>query len=114
MAAAKEKGREKEEDQDQDDLAMPRNNILVKRLLEPKRVQLPNGRVFYARYKKVGRNVFNPTRVRIARTYVRKIGPPKRRIRRLGPGKQRRRRQQASRGFGIATAFDLKNPWALA
>ena len=107
MAAAKEKGREKEEDQDQDDLAMPRNNILVKKLLGPKRVQLPNDRVFYARCKKVGRNVFNPTRVRIARTYVRKIGPRKQKIRRLEPEKQRRRRQQASRGFEIATAFDL-------
>lgn len=107
MAAAKEEGPGKEEDQDQDDLAMPRNNILVKKLLGPTRVQLLNGRVFYARCKKVGRNVFNPTRVRIARTYVGKIGPRKQKIRRLEPEKQRRRRQQASRGFEIATAFDL-------
>ena len=48
--AAEEEGQEKEEDQDLDELAMPRNNILLSRLPAPKHVHLPNGRVFYARY----------------------------------------------------------------
>ena len=104
---AEEEGREKEEDEDQDELAMPRNNILLQRLPSPKCVQLPNGRVFYARYQKVSRHVLNPTRVKIARTYVRKIGLRRQRIRRIGQRNQRRRRQQVGRGLDIATAFDL-------
>ena len=63
------------EDQDQGELAVPRNNILLQRLPEPKHVQLPNGRLFYARYQKVDRQMLNPTHVKIARTYVRKTGP---------------------------------------
>ena len=75
-------------------LAMPRNNISLRRLPPPKRVQLPNGRgcVFFAKYQKVGRHALTPTRVRIVRTYVRKIGPRRQRIRRIDPRKRRRKR----------------------
>ena len=52
---------------------MPRNNILVRRLAAPKRMQLPNSRVFYAKYQRVAGNVL-PERVKVKRTYIRKIG----------------------------------------
>ena len=58
---------------------MSRNNILLQRLPAPKRVKLPNGRVFFAKYQGVGRDIL-PERVRIRRTYVRKIGPRRQRI----------------------------------
>ena len=54
---------------------MPRNNILLQRLTPPRRIQLPNGRVVFAKYKRVNRYALVPTQVRINRTYVRKIGP---------------------------------------
>ena len=100
-----EEAREKEEDEDQDQLAMPRNNILLRKLPVPKYVQLPNGRVFLARYQNVGRDVLNPTRVRIARTYVRKIGL--RRQRQIGPRDQHGRKQQVGGGLDIAMIFDF-------
>ena len=93
---------------------MPRSNILLQRLPAPKRVQLPNARVFFAKYQRVGRHALTPTRVRIAGTYVRKIGPrrqrigPRRqRIRKIGPRNKRRRRQQAGAGLDLSTAIDL-------
>ena len=43
---------------------MPRTNILLQRLPAPKRMQLPNGRVFFAKYQRVGRDRL-PERVRI-------------------------------------------------
>ena len=45
---------------------MLRDNILLRRLPEP--VQLPNVRVFFAKYQKVDRHALAPTQVRIART----------------------------------------------
>ena len=86
---------------------MPRNNILLRRLEAPKWVQLPNGCVFFAKYQKVGRCALTLTRVRIARTYVRKIGPRGQRIKKTGPRNRRRRRQQAGAGLGLSTAIDL-------
>ena len=38
---------------------MLRNNILLLRLPAPKQVQLPNGRVFFAKYQRVGRDKKN-------------------------------------------------------
>lgn len=81
---------------------MSRNNILLQRLPAPKRVKLPNGRVFFAKYQGVGRDIL-PERVRIRRTYVRKIGPRRQRI-------SCRRQQQVSRGLdqnAISSALDL-------
>ena len=49
---------------------MPRNNVLLRRLPAAKRVQLPNGRVFFAKYERVNRHALAPTQVRIGRTYV--------------------------------------------
>lgn len=65
---------------------MPRNNILIRRLAAPKRMQLPNGRMFYAKYQRVAGNVL-PKRVKIKRTYIRKIGLQR----------QQRRKNQAGR-----------------
>ena len=51
---------------------MPRYNILLQRLPAPKRMQLPNGRVIFAKYQRVGRQRL-PECIRIRRTYTRKI-----------------------------------------
>ena len=85
---------------------MSRNNILLQRLPAPKRVQLPNGQVFFAKYQRVGRDRL-PERVRIRRTCVRKIGPRQQRIRRIGPRNQCRTRQQVGRGLDLSTSIDL-------
>ena len=60
---------------------MPKNNILLQRLPAPRRAQLPNGRVFFAKYLRVVRERL-PEQVKIRRTYVRKIGPRRQRCRR--------------------------------
>ena len=86
---------------------MPRNNILLQRLPQPRRVQLPNCHVFFAKYQCVGRHVLNPTCVRINRTYVRKIIAQRQRICRYGLQNKRRRRQQAGGGIDSSTAIDL-------
>ena len=85
---------------------MPKNNILLQSLPVPKYVQLPNGRVFFAKHQRVGRDKL-PERVRIRRTYIRKIGPRRQKIRRIGPTNQHRRRQQVGRGLDLSTAIDV-------
>ena len=54
---------------------MPRNNILLRKLPQPKLVRLRNGGSFYAKYERTSKHVLSPANVRIQRTYVRKIGP---------------------------------------
>ena len=71
---------------------MPGNNILLRKLPIPKRVQQLNGDVFFAKHQKVGRYMLAPTRVWITQTYVSKIGPRRQRVRRIGPRNQRRKR----------------------
>ena len=93
--------------EEQKDIDMPRNNILFRRLPNPRHVQLPIGRVFFSKYKRVNSHAPAPTQVRISRTYVQKIGPRKQRIRRFCPRNKRKRRQQAGAGPGIATVIDL-------
>ena len=66
---------------------MPRNNVLLQRLLAPRQVQLTHGRVFFAKYQKVGREIL-PEQVKIRKTYVRKIEPRR---------QHHRRKKQASR-----------------
>ena len=63
---------------------MSRTNILLQRLPAPKRVLLTNGCVFFAKYQRIGisRHALTQT-VRIARTYVKKIGRRQQRIRRI-------------------------------
>lgn len=67
----------------------------------PKRVQLANGRVFFAKYQRVDRNVLLET-VGVRRTYVRKIGPRR----------QQKRKNNVSRGMPtqdlISTAIGLE------
>ena len=86
---------------------MHRNNILLQRLPAPKQVQLPNGRVFFAKYQMVARYALTPTWVKITRTYVRKIGPRRQRIRRICPKNRQKIRQQAGAGLDLSTAIDL-------
>ena len=74
-----------------------RNNILLKKLAQPKRVILPNGRTFLPRYEHVNRAALYPTNVRIKRTYTRKIGP-------RGQRKSRKKQQQEGSG-----CIDLQN-----
>ena len=68
-------GKNAVEKEERKDIDMPRNNILVQRLPNLRCVQLPDGCVFFAKYKRVNRHALAPTQVRIARMYVRKIGP---------------------------------------
>ena len=68
----------------------PRNNIVMIKRENPKRVELPNGRVFYAKYKRVDRKALPPN-IRIMRRYKQRTAPK---------GKRRRRRaEQRGRGF---------------
>ena len=46
---------------------MPRNNVLLQRLPGLKRVQLPSGHVFFAKYQRVGRDGL-PERVKMWKT----------------------------------------------
>ena len=65
------------------------NNILLRRLAQPRRITLPNGRTFLARYERVNRVSLYPTNVRIKRTYRPKIGPRRQR-------KPRKKQQEGS------------------
>ena len=67
----------------------PRDNIVLIKRKNPKKVELPNGRVFYAKYQRVSRDAL-PGNVRIKRKYKK----------RAVPGGKRRRRVQKGRGFG--------------
>ena len=51
----------------------PRDNIVLIKRKNPKRVQLPNGRVFYVKYQRVGRDAL-PGNVRIKRRYTKRAG----------------------------------------
>ena len=61
----------------------PRDNIILIKRENPKKVTLPNGRTFYAKYKRVGRAAL-PGNVRIQRK--RKAGGRKRRSGQRGRG----------------------------
>ena len=68
----------------------PRNNIVMIKRENPKRVVLPNGRVFYAKYKRVDRDALPPN-IQIMRRYKQRPAPK---------GKRRRRpARQRGRGF---------------
>ena len=69
----------------------PRSNILLRRLAQPRRVSLPNGRTFIVRYERVNRASLYPKNVRIRRTYTRKIGPRRQR--------KPRKKQQEINGY---------------
>ena len=93
------------EDERDIEMSIPRNNILLKNLPQPKLVKVPNGRAFYARYQRLGRHTLSPTKVRIKRTYVRKIGPGRKRA---------RKRPAAQVGSGYVDANTIMNGKNLA
>ena len=62
---------------------------MLRRLAQPSRVTLPNGRTFLARYERVNRASLYQTNVRTKRTYRRKIGPRRQR-------KPRKKQQEGS------------------
>ena len=47
---------------------------MLRRRAIPKRVQLPDGRLFYAKYEKIGRANL-PSNINVRRAYTRTIGP---------------------------------------
>ena len=59
----------------------PRNNIVMIKRENPKRVVLPNGRVFYAKYKRVDRDALPPN-IQIMRRYKQRAAPKGKRRRR--------------------------------
>ena len=60
----------------------PRDNIVLIKRKNPKKVTLPNGRVFYAKYQRVGRDAL-PGNVRIKRKYKKRVAySGKRRVQR--------------------------------
>ena len=79
------------------------NNILLRRLAQPRRVTLPNGRTFLTRYERVNRVSLYPTNVRIKRTYTRKIGPRRQRK----PRKKQRERSGYIDSQNIIRGIDI-------
>ena len=75
----------------------------------PKRVTLPNGRTFLARYKRATRNDL-PHNISLPRIYKERAAPKGRRRRRVIPYRKRqraalRRRARAQRGRGLGSVF---------
>ena len=70
----------------------PRNNIVMIKRENPKRVELPNGHVFYAKYKRVNRDALPPN-IRIRRRYKQRAAP------------RGRRRRAGQRGRGFKSFF---------
>ena len=66
-----------------------KNNYVMRKLDVPKRVTLPNGRTFIARYKHVSRSQL-PANVILRRTYQQRV---------VDRGRIRRRRRQGGRGL---------------
>ena len=60
-----------------------RNNIIMIKRENPKRVVLPNGRTFYAKYRRATQDEL-PANVRIRRHYKQRAAPRGRRRRRPG------------------------------
>ena len=75
---------------------MPRKNIILRRLAMPKKVTLPNRRIFFAKHARVSTRGLSQN-VRIARKYVRKIGPRR----------QRKHREQRGGSFAIPSQVIL-------
>ena len=75
----------------------------------PKRVTLPDGRTFLARYKRATRDDLPPN-INLPRVYKERAAPKDRRRRRLVPYRERqraalRRRAQAQGGRGLGSVF---------
>ena len=77
-----------------------KENYPMWKLAVPKRVTLPNGRTFVARYERIKRSELRPE-IRMRRTYRQRAAP-----------RNRRRRQPQQQGQGIVSVAKnvLKNP----
>ena len=79
-----------------------KENYAMKKLAVPKRVVLPNGRTFFARYKRIKRREL-PAEIQMERTYKQRPAPR---------GRRRRRRvnQQQGQGFLDFAKKNSKKP----
>ena len=77
-----------------------KENYPMRKLDVPKRVTLPNGRNFYARYERIKRRDL-PADIQMRRTYRQRAAP-----------RNRRRRQAAQQGQGIVSTAKkvIRNP----
>ena len=87
----------------------PRNRIIMIKRATPKRVTLPDGRTFLARYKRATRDDLPPN-INLARVYKQRAAPKgrRRKRRRLAPYRERQRAALArrnQRGRGIGSVF---------
>ena len=89
----------------------PRDRIIMIKRAQPKRVTLPNGRTFIARYRRATRNDL-PDNVNLPRIYKQRAAPKNKRRRRRAviPYRERqravlRRRARAQRGRGLGSIF---------
>ena len=88
----------------------PRDRIIMIKRATPKRVTLPNGRTFLARYKRATRNDLPPN-ISMPRIYKQRAAPKgRRRRRRVISYRERqraalRRRARAQRGRGLGSVF---------
>ena len=88
----------------------PRNRIIMIKRATPKRVTLPDGRTFLARYRRATREDLPPN-INLPRVYKERAAPKgkrRRRRRRLAPYRERQRaalRRRAQRGRGLGSAF---------
>ena len=77
-----------------------KENYPMRKLDVPKRVTLPNGRTFFARYERIKRQDL-PAEIRMRRTYRQRAAPR---------GRQQRRRAQQGQGITAFAQKVLKNP----
>ena len=87
----------------------PRDRIIMIKRATPKRVTLPNGRTFLARYRRATRDDLPPN-ITFPRIYKERAAPKNRRRRRVIPYRERqraalRRRARAQRGRGLGSIF---------
>ena len=87
----------------------PRNRIIMIKRATPKRVTLPDGRTFLARYKRATREDLPPN-ISLPRVYKERAAPKgrRRKRRRLAPYRERQRaalRRRAQRGRGLGSVF---------
>ena len=87
----------------------PRNRIIMIKRATPKRVTLPDGRTFLARYKRATREDLPPN-INLPRVYKERAAPKgrRRKRRRLAPYRERQRaalRRRVQRGRGLGLVF---------
>ena len=87
----------------------PRDRIIMIKRAQPKRVTLPNGRTFTARYRRATRADL-PSNVNLPRIYKERAAPKGKRRKRVIDYRERqraalRRRARAQRGRGLGSVF---------